>query len=90
MGRARSDFCCEMYLPLESGERALIRFSAYGEMVSVSEEDPVSEDVLRRLQQAFAQHRFVYVPYAVLNVPYTGSLRFSTIVTWWDRFFDYY
>jgi hypothetical protein len=89
-GAQDADYCCEMYLPLEADERVLIRFSAFGEMVSVSEEEPVPEDVLCRLQQAFAQHRFVYVPYAVLNTPYTGCLQFSTIDTWWDRFFDYY
>lgn len=85
-----ANFWCEMWLPLESGEMALIRFSSFGDMVAVIEDDTVPNRVLDQAQQVFAQHGFVYVPYAVLDAPYTGCAPAGTIATWWDRFFDYY
>jgi hypothetical protein len=84
-----ASFCCEMWLPLESGAMALIRFSSFGDMVTVSEDNPVPGSVLGQAQQVFSQHGFVCVPYAVLNTPYTGCAPPGTIATWWIRYFDY-
>jgi len=83
-----ASFCCELWLPLESGAMALIRFSSFGDMVTVAEDNPVPNSVLGQAQQVFAQHGFVYVPAAVLDTPYTGCAP-GTIATWWIRYFDY-
>ncbi len=85
-----ASFHSQIYLSLPEGRFALIRFSNFGDMVTVSEDDPVPEQMWQLLHQLFTQHGYVYVPAAVLGTPYTGTNPGVTgIDTWWIRYFDW-
>jgi hypothetical protein len=85
-----ASFHSQIFVPLPAGRLALVRFSYFGDMVTVSDDEPVPEEMLQLLQQLFAQHRYVYVPAAVLSTPYTGiAPGIGGIDTWWIRYFDW-
>jgi hypothetical protein len=85
-----ASFHSEITLPLENGLVACIRFSNFGDMVSVSDGNPVPNATLQLLQELFLHHGYVYVPAAVLDAPYSGRNPGVTgIRTWWIRYFDW-
>jgi hypothetical protein len=85
-----ASFHSQVFLPLPGGRHALIRFSNFGDMATVSDDDPVPEPTMAVVLEMLAQHGYVYVPAAVLAQPYTGSNPGVTgIDTWWIRYFDW-
>jgi hypothetical protein len=85
-----ASFHSEITLPLQDPLVAWIRFSNYGDMVTVSNDNPVTEETLQVIQNLLAQHGYVYVPADVLHTPYTGTNPGVTgIDTWWIRYFDW-
>jgi hypothetical protein len=85
-----ASFHSQIYLPLADGRFALVRFSNFGDMVAVSDNEPVPERTMRVFQDLFARHGYVYVPATVLAEPYTGGNPGVTgIDSWWIRYFDW-
>lgn len=85
-----ASFHSQIYLPLDSERYALIRFSNFGDMATVSEDEPLPEEMKRVIINLFAKHGYVYVPATVLDQPYTGANPGVTgIENWWIRYFDW-
>lgn len=66
-----------------------LRFSAFGEMVTVRDTelvDPTTLDTVRRL---CVERGYVFIPPEFTKLPYTGNNRGVTgIRDWWIRYFD--
>lgn len=85
-----ASFHSQIYLPLPDGHHALIRFSNFGNMTTISEDEPLPEDTLNRLKALFDKHGYIYVPATVLDQPYSGcNPGVRGIDTWWIRYFDW-
>jgi hypothetical protein len=85
-----ASFHSQIYLPLSDDRFALIRFSNFGDMVTVSDDEPVPEATMRVVQELFSRHKYVYIPARLLSEPYTGSNPGVTgIASWWIRYFDW-
>lgn len=67
-----------------------IRFSNFGDMVSVWDEKSVSPELLQTIRNLCDQLGYVYVPEDILKQPYTGSNPgVSGIPDWWTRYFNW-
>ncbi len=85
-----ASFHSQIYLPLGKERFALIRFSNFGDMVTVSEDEPVSNELIQMVVDLMKKHDYMYVPSSVLEQPYTGKNSGVTgIRDWWTRFFDW-
>jgi hypothetical protein len=85
-----ASFHSQVFLPLPGGRFALIRFSNFGDMATVSDDEPVPDSTMAEVLELLAKHGYVYVPAAVLAGTYTGSNPGVTgIDTWWIRYFDW-
>jgi hypothetical protein len=85
-----ASFHSQAFLPLPGGPPAQIRFSNFGDMASVSEDERVPEPTMAAVVELLARHGYVYVPAEVLDQPYTGNNAGVTgIKTWWIRYFDW-
>jgi hypothetical protein len=85
-----ASFHSQVFLPLPGDGHALIRFSNFGYMATVSDDDPVPEPTMDAVVGLLAKHGYVYVPAGVLAQPYSGSNPGVTgIDTWWMRYFDW-
>ncbi len=85
-----ASFHSEITLPLQNPLVAWIRFSNFGDMVTVSNDNPVPEGTLQVIQNLLAQHGYVYIPAEVLHTPYDGhAAGVGWIRSWWIRYFDW-
>jgi hypothetical protein len=85
-----ASFHSQAFLPLPSDEPVLIRFSNFGDMATVSDEELVPEVALKLVTELLKRHGYAYVPAAILNAPYSGTNPGVTgISTWWIRYFDW-
>lgn len=85
-----ASFHSQIYLPGGWFGHHLIRFSNFGEMVSINEDDGLPPDLLERIQEILSRHGYVYIPYVLLEQPYTGvNPGVTGIETWWIRYFDW-
>lgn len=85
-----ASFHSQIFLPLENDNQAVIRFSNFGDMVTVSEEEPVPPETLRTVVALLVSQGYVYVPAEVLLQAYTGkNPGVDGIHTWWVRYFDW-
>jgi hypothetical protein len=85
-----ASFHSQVFLPLPGDQHALIRFSNFGDMAAISDDEPVAEPTMAAVVGLLAKHGYVYVPANVLAQPYTGSNPGVTgIDTWWIRYFDW-
>jgi hypothetical protein len=67
-----------------------LRFSNFGEMVALSEEESVAADVVDTIRRLALLLGYVYVPTRLLTTPYTGKNPGVTgIEDWWTRYFDW-
>jgi hypothetical protein len=67
-----------------------IRFSNFGDMVSVRDEKSVSPGFLAVIRRLCEQFGYVYIPEEVLKQPYTGkNPGVRGIRNWWTRYFDW-
>ena len=85
-----ASFHSQIYLPGGWFGHHLIRFSNFGDMVSINEDDGLPPDLLERIQEILSRHGYVYIPYVLLEQPYTGvNPGVTGIATWWIRYFDW-
>jgi hypothetical protein len=85
-----ASFHSQIFLPLDKKRHALIRFSNFGDMTTVSEDEPVPEALLKVVVELLVTHGYVYIPASVLEQPYTGKNPGVTgIRNWWIRYFDW-
>lgn len=85
-----ASFHSQIYLPLDKERFALIRFSNFGDMVTVSEDEPIPNEVKEMVIDLLGHHNYVYVPASVLEHPYTGvNPGVTGIRNWWIRYFDW-
>lgn len=85
-----ASFHSQIYLPLGMERFGLIRFSNFGDMVTVSEEEPVPKELMEKITDLLMKHDYVYVPSSVLIERYTGKNPGVTgIKNWWTRYFDW-
>lgn len=91
-----ASFFCDVACYREESPRLrypviLIRFSAFGQLVTVtwSEGAEELEGAIAGLIAALGDAGFTYVPAAELEEPYTGRNPHLGSHTWWYRFFDY-
>lgn len=66
-----------------------VAFSSFGSLVTICHEDPLSPEMIRRMEAVLAEHGFVGVDSAQLRLPYTGPHPGFAGKTWFDRFFNY-
>lgn len=88
-----ASFHSQIYVPQTDDRYAQVRFSNFGNMVSVFsvfEDQPVTEDMLEIIKVLLEKHGYVYVPESILDQPYTGRNPGVTgISNWATRFFDW-
>lgn len=82
-----ASFHSQAFPPLPGGRRGLIRFSNFGDMVTIDDGETLPEPTLSMVLEMLAQYGYTYVPAAVLEAPYTGSN--PDIRSWWIRYFDW-
>jgi len=85
-----ASFHSQIYLLLGGVRFALIRFSNFGDMVTVSEDEPIPHEVKEMVIDLLKKHEYSYIPSSVLEQPYTGKNPGVTgIRDWWIRYFDW-
>jgi hypothetical protein len=85
-----NSFHSQICIPLPGDRSAVNRFSNFGKMVTVSEDESVPKEMLSTMKELFSRHGYVYVPASILDQPYTGRNPGVTgIRTWWIRYFDW-
>lgn len=85
-----ASFHSQVFVPLPRDRHALIRFSNFGDMATISDDEPVPEPTMAAVVELLGKQGYVYVPAEVLAEPYTGSNPGVTgIRTWWIRYFDW-
>jgi hypothetical protein len=85
-----ASFHSHVCLPVGNGHFALIRFSNFGDLVTVSDDELVPEMTMRVVRGLISRHGYIYVPATVLAEPYTGTNPGVTgIRSWWIRYFDW-
>jgi hypothetical protein len=67
----------------------LVRFSAFGHLVTITSDDVVAPSTIASLITALGDAGFTYVPADELDEPYTGRNPNIRDASWWIRFFDY-
>ncbi len=85
-----ASFHSEVTLPLPNKRHAFIRFSNFGNMVTVGNVNFLSERMTVAVLELFEIHGYIYVPESELAAEYTGSNPgVSGIRNWWIRYFDW-
>jgi uncharacterized protein (TIGR02996 family) len=85
-----ASFHGQLFIPLGEERYAVIRVSTFGNMATISEDEPVAPELLQTVIGLLKKHGYVYVPAGVLEQPYTGKNPGVTgISTWWIRYFDW-
>src|ERR1043166_8982580 len=85
-----ASFHSQIYIPLAGGNFALMRFSNFGNMVTICNEDLLPDATQQIIADLFSQYGYLYIPARVLAEPYTGSNpEVTSITTWWIRYFDW-
>ena len=96
-----ASFHSQVLIPLARECYAMVRFSNFGDMVSIGLSqagemmpevplDHIQQTMLRTILEVLEKHGYVYVPAEVLLQPYTGQHRGVTgIRNWWIRYFDW-
>lgn len=77
-------------VPLVNDEHVSVWFSNFGDMATFAEEVTVPDSLKQTLITLFEKHRYVYIPYEILEKPYSGKIPGVTgFKTWWRRSFDW-
>ena len=85
-----ASFHSQIYVRLDAERNALSRFSNFGDLATVSEDEPIPEEILKTIVGLLEKHGYIYVPASILDQPYTGKNPGVTgIRNWWIRFFDW-
>jgi len=85
-----ASFHSQIYLPTSNDWHALLRFSNFGEMATVTEDEPAPPATLAAVIELLAKHGYVYIPVEMLHRPYDGkNLGVTGIDSWWIRYFDW-
>lgn len=76
-------------LPLFEGNDAhWLRFSRFGEMVSIYQDDGVPPSLLRQIVALSRRHGYRFVPYRLLARPYPAADG-GAMSDWYRRYFDW-
>ena len=67
----------------------LVRFSAFGSLVTITTADEIEPALVRRLAAALEAAGYTYVVAEELDEPYDGKNPHIGQQSWWVRFFDY-
>lgn len=85
-----ASFHSQISIPLPNKRQAFIRFSNFGNMVTVGNVNFLSERMLAVVLDLFEIHGYIYVPETELGGEYTGSNPgVGGIRNWWIRYFDW-
>lgn len=85
-----ASFHSQIYLPLNDEWRAVMRFSNFGDMVAISDDESVPAQSMKLILDLLTKHGYVYVPSSVLEESYPGTNPGVTgIRDWWIRYFDW-
>ena len=96
-----ASFHSQIYVPIKDECHAMIRFSNFGDMVSVGTcyfgemspdggDEPIPPGLLKTIVGVLEKEGYVYIPAEVLTQPYTGKNPGVTgIRDWWIRYFDW-
>lgn len=85
-----ASFHSQIFLPVEEERYTLIRFSNFGDMATISADEPVPTALMEAVVKLLDKHGYVYVPASILEQPYTGRNPGVTgISNWWIRYFDW-
>src|SRR5262245_31099362 len=68
-----ASFHGQIFVPVGDNKVTAIRFSNFGNMATISEDEPIPEALLVTLKRLLNQHEYVYIPASVLEQPYTGN-----------------
>lgn len=67
-----------------------VRFSNFGNLVTVTWREYIPEEILRLILGSLAQRGFTYIPIEALDAEYDGVMPERDIFhTWWSRYFDW-
>jgi hypothetical protein len=96
-----ASFHSQVFVPVGDERYAMVRFSNFGDMVSVGTcyfgamapddaDEPIPPALLNAIVEMLEKEGYVYVPPDVLMQPYTGKNPGVTgIRDWWIRYFDW-
>jgi hypothetical protein len=68
-------FHSEVFISSNESNTSAIRFSCFGDMVTIIDPEKLSAALLREIQDLLIKHGYVYVPLPILKQPYTGTNR---------------
>ena len=84
-----ASFHSQIYLPLPNGSFSLLRFSNFGDMAAIMNDEQVPDPLLETVTMVLFRHGYFFIPTAELNTPYFGrNPDFNGASTWWRRYFD--
>ncbi|MFD2784640.1 hypothetical protein [Hymenobacter rubripertinctus] len=76
--------------PDENSVNQVLRFSNFGELVALADEELIAPLLLATIVRLLANHGYVYVPEVVYNLEYTGKqVGIDPVLNWWQRFFEW-
>jgi hypothetical protein len=85
-----ASFHSQIYVPRPEGGAWPLRFSHFGGLAAIHQDDEVPGALLAPLVTLLERHAYVYVPFRLLDRPYPrADLVQAGIRDWWIRFFDY-
>ena len=83
-------FHSQVFLSDAEDDICFIRFSNFGDMVSVYSDNEIEHEVNELLMSLFEQHNYKYLPFAKVAIEYTGHNSGEIgIDTWWSRYFGW-
>lgn len=78
----------ELFIPSEATPEASIRFSSFGNLVTIKYPEYLPIEQLNLIIDLFRVYGYVYVPLQVLTHPYTGrNPGIDGFPDWYSRFF---
>lgn len=75
---------------IDIGEYNWLRFSNFGSMISIFQDDEIDIDLMKIIKQIALEKDYNYVPGVCTNEKYSGDKTDrSRIEDWWIRYFDW-
>lgn len=85
-----ASFHSQLLPQLEGNEPHWLRFSRFGQMVSMHDDAAVPQELMRRIVALVGRHGYRFVPYRLLARPYPDAESYSGFIPdWYRRYFDW-